>query len=89
MKKATNACSTFINEGTRLTRIHSSEHSFTSKDLAKLVGLRDDPPENVSVNLPAFVRVPGGGDYSHVDLNIDDHPLQLHFSVTIVTWTEA
>jgi len=88
MKKTTNTCSTFINEGTRLTSILSSEHSFTSKDLAKLVGIRDDPPENVSVKIHAFVRVPGGGDYSNVDLNIDDHPIQMHVSVTTVTCTE-
>jgi len=88
MKKATNTRCTVIDKGTRLVSTVASEYSVTSKDLAKLVGIPDDLPENVSVKIHAFVRVPGGGDYSNVDLNIDDHPIQMQVSVTTVTCTE-
>lgn len=88
MKKATNTRCTVLDEGTRLVSTVDSEYSVTSKDLAKLVGIPDDPPENVSVNILAFVRTPRGGNYSNVDLDIDDHPLRMRVVVTTVTYTE-
>lgn len=50
-------------------------------DRPKLLTLLRQAGVTVPDNAGIFVQVPGGGDYSNCTLDIDDAPLQLH-------WTE-
>ena len=51
----------------------TTEKVFSADDVRKALGL----PEGASL----FVRVPGGGDWSNTELDLDTHPLE----ATIVT----
>lgn len=89
MKKSGNSICTTICEPNSTTSTVTSEYVITRKELAKLVGLPDELPDNVSVDITAFVTVPGGGDWSHARLNIDDHPIQMNVTVTTVVEIEG
>jgi hypothetical protein len=46
----------------------------------KLIALLRQAGHNVPDNAGIFVRVPGGGDWSNCPLDIDDCPIQLHYT---------
>jgi hypothetical protein len=60
----------------RITKTH--EHEISGECLRHMLsGLLGKPvPSDAEIT----VRVPGGGDYSHSDLDINEHPIT-------VTWT--
>ncbi len=88
MKKSRSVTCTTISEPNRTISTVSSEYMITRKDLVKLVGLPDDLPDNVTVDITAFVSVPGSGDWPYTLLNIDEHPIQMNVTVKTVVYTE-
>jgi hypothetical protein len=48
----------------------------------KLVGLLATAGVEVPKDADIFVEVPGGGDWSHMDLDIDQSPINIRFTTT-------
>lgn len=53
-------------------------------DRPKLIALLRQAGHDVPDNAGIFVNVPGGGDWSHEQLDIDDAPIQLYYATTEV-----
>jgi hypothetical protein len=49
-------------------------------DRHKLLTLLRRAGHNVPDNAGIFVQVPGGGDWANCTLDIDDAPIQIHYS---------
>lgn len=64
------------------TRSVRVDGELTFADLAKLVRAQVGVPAGASVRL--YVDVPGGGDWSNTDLDVEDHPVKF-----TVEWTES
>lgn len=58
------------------TRYHAELDRPTLLALLRQAG--HDVPDNAGI----FVRVPGGGDWSNEQLDIDDAPIQIYYGTT-------
>lgn len=52
-------------------------------DRPKLLAILRQCGHEVPDNAGIFVKVPGGGDWSNEQLDIDDAPIQIYFSNTV------
>jgi hypothetical protein len=51
-------------------------------DRQKLLTLLGQAGHQVPDNAGIYVQVPGGGDWANCTLDIDDAPIQIHYSTT-------
>ena len=58
-----------------VTKTQSLSCEVTHDDILALVRGQVDIPPGVAVRI--YVEVPGGGDWSHTDLDISEHPVQV------------
>lgn len=58
-----------------VTKTQHLECEVTAVDILQLVRAQVHIPSGVPVRI--FVEVPGGGDWSHTDLDIAEHPVQV------------
>ncbi len=56
-------------------RTQNLKCEITYADLVAFVRERVAIPDGVTVRI--YVEVPGGGDWSHTDLEIEEHPVQV------------